>query len=147
MLKLIPMLAMLAAATPALAVDPAPVLQADRDFAAMSAAKGPRAAFMAYLAPSATMVNMGTVQNGTPDRLVGGFPTDPAAFALNWTVSGGAMSDDATLGVTWGTWTRAVGGKAAGVGAYTTVWRKSADGRWQVIQDGGSDRPMGPPPR
>ncbi len=139
MRKLIPILAALAAATPALAADPAPVLAADRAFAAMSASKGPRAAFMAYLAPSATMVNMATVQAGTPNQLVGDFPTSPTAFHLNWQVVGGAMSEDAMLGVTWGMWTREVQGHASGTGAYTTVWHK-ADGRWQVIQDGGSDR-------
>lgn len=65
MSKLIAILAALAAATPALAADPAPILQADREFAAMSVAKGPRVAFAAWLAPSATMINVGSTVRGS----------------------------------------------------------------------------------
>ena len=148
MLKLIPVLAALAAATPALAADPAPVIAADRAFAALSAARGPRAAFAEYLAPTATMVLLGAVDTAPREKLVADFPVDPAAFRLNWTPVGGAMSEDATLGVTWGTFTREVGGRPAGEGAYTSVWRKQADGRWRVIEDTASEKlpPMPPPP-
>ena len=147
MLKLVPVLAALAAASPAFAADPAPVIAADRAFAALSAAKGPRAAFLEYLAPSATMVLVGTVETGARAKLIGDFPADPAAFRLNWTPVGGAMSEDATLGVTWGTFTREFGGRRAGEGAYTTVWRKQADGGWKVIEDTGSEKlPTSPPP-
>ncbi len=141
MRKLITILGALAAATPALAADPAPVLQADREFAAMSVAKGPRVAFAAWLAPTATMINVGQLASGASTTLVQDFPTDPAAFGLDWTPVGGAMSDDQTLGVTWGTYKRTVGGKLAATGAYSTVWRRSAEGRWQVVEDTGTEKP------
>jgi len=141
MSKLIAILAALAAATPALAADPAPILQADREFAAMSVAKGPRVAFAAWLAPSATMINVGHMTSGTSATLIQDFPPDPAAFGLDWTAVGGAMSDDQSLGVTWGTYRRTVHGKLAATGAYSTVWRKSAEGRWQVIEDTGTEQP------
>jgi len=51
------------------------------------------------------------------------------------------MSDDQSLGVTWGTYRRTVHGKLAATGAYSTVWRKSAEGRWQVIEDTGTEQP------
>ncbi len=135
------MLAALAIATPALAADPAPILQADREFAAMSAAKGPRVAFEAWLAPTATMINVGQMMSGASATLIQDFPTDPAVFGLSWTPVGGAMSDDRTLGVTWGTYKRTVSGKLAATGAYSTVWRKFADGHWQVIEDSGTEKP------
>jgi len=141
MSRLIAILGALAAATPALAADPAPILQADREFAAMSVAKGPRAAFAAWLAPSATMINVGTLQSGTGATLIQDFPADPAAFGLDWTPVGGAISDDQSLGVTWGTYKRTVRGKLAAAGAYSTVWRKSAQGRWQVIEDSATEQP------
>ncbi len=145
MLKLIPVLVALAAASPALAADPAPVLKADREFAAMSAKQGMKAAFIAYAAPEITFANVGTIIAGPSAAQLADFPTDNAAFALDWTVVGGAMSDDGTLGATWGTFRRTLHGKLASEGAYTTVWRKTADGRWQFVQDGGSDK--APPPR
>lgn len=99
MRRLIPVLAALASASPALAADPAPILKADRDFAATSIAKGPRAAFAEWFAPSATMINVGQLASGSSAKLLQDFPVDAAAFGLDWTPVGGVMSDDQTLGV------------------------------------------------
>lgn len=140
-LKIMPLFATLAAATPALAADPAPILKADREFAAMSVAKGPRIAFQTWLAPNATMINVGQLQSGTSATLVQDFPSDPRDFGLDWIPLGGAMSDDQTLGVTWGTYKRTVYGKLAATGAYSTVWRKSINGKWQVIEDSATETP------
>lgn len=141
MFKIMPLLAALAVATPALAADPAPILKADREFAAMSVAKGPRIAFQVWLAPTATMINVGQLQSGTSVTLIHDFPKDPDAFGLDWVPLGGAMSDDQTLGVTWGTFRRSVSGKLAATGAYSTVWRKSINGQWQVIEDCATETP------
>ena len=54
-----------------------------------------------------------------------------------------AVSDDGTLGYTWGkyTFTPATGpdGKqeASTSGLYFTVWKRQADGSWKFVYDGG----------
>ena len=49
------------------------------------------------------------------------------------------------LGYTVGNWERRLKAKDGRVvvqhGQYLTVWKKQADGRWQVIFDGGSEAP------
>ena len=134
-------------AVPALAApNPAPVLEADLAFAALSRAQGPRAAFDAYLAPDAVAISEGRLLDGKAPFLAE-FEAAPAGFALDWTPKGGAISDDGTLGTTWGEWTRSVPAKdgtlAKTHGVYFTAWRKQRDGRWLAIADGGSPRSEG----
>lgn len=134
----------LAAAKPAPPPDPAPVLAADRAFAELARVKGPRVAFARTLAEETVFVNEGEVVAGRRRRFVAMFPRDPAALRLRWKPVGGAIAADGTLGVTWGTWERRTAGAAVSRGAYTTVWRKAADGRWRIILDGGSAKPARP---
>lgn len=135
MSKLIAILGALAAASPALAADPAPVIAADRAMASISASKGVHAALRAYLAPDAAVVSGGEVTSGPVEKLLATYPEGK----LRWTPLGGAMSEDATLGVTWGTWTTDLPNGGHVDGAYNTAWRKTG-GQWRVILDGGSPK-------
>lgn len=58
------------------------VLAADRAFAAMPVSKGHRAAFLAYFAPSAQVVNQGMIDTGSPEHFAAIFCADPAAMRL-----------------------------------------------------------------
>ena len=138
------LLAAALAAAPALAApNPAPVIAADRAFSAMAKAEGPTKAFDAYLVDDVVGVAGGYVFGGKSEFL-GEFTSAPPGFVLEWGPTGGAISDDGTLGSTWGDWTRrrpgADGKFTTTQGSYFTVWRKAAGGRWQVIVDGGSTR-------
>lgn len=136
-------------AAPAFAApDPKPVMDADRAFAAMAKTAGPLKAFDTYLADD--VVGMGggrvsAVKAATLDE----FRSLPAGFEIDWAPVGGAISDDGTLGATWGEWTRRRPGPDGTVttlqGAYYTVWRKQPDGRWRAIVNGGTLRPQPKP--
>jgi ketosteroid isomerase-like protein len=131
-------------ASPVLAApDPTPVLEADRAFAALARAQGPTKAFDTYLADDVTGVAGGYVFTGKGEFLEE-FQTAPEGFAIDWSPTGGAISEDGKMGSTWGEWTRSYPTKDGGFtktrGAYFTLWRKQPDGRWLVVVDGGSAR-------
>jgi hypothetical protein len=117
-------LAAAAAATPAPSHTDA-VAAAERAFARRAQAEGQWKAFRATAAPDALMF--------VPDVKLASAAlanaTEPAVPVMWWpgTV---AASCDGTLGFSTGPWVRAA---SAGVGTYTTIWRKMADGyRWRM---------------
>lgn len=61
---------------------------------------------------------------------------------LTWKPLRARLSDDGSLGYTFGEWsmTRAGGGgsQLVGTGRYATVWRKGTDGVWRVVLDFGN---------
>jgi uncharacterized protein (TIGR02246 family) len=63
--------------------------------------------------------------------------------SLRWAPDHAEVSNDGTLGYTWGRWTMTVhdttGAREAGVGRYLTVWRKQRDGRWLAEADIGTE--------
>lgn len=118
-------------ATPAAAqVDPAPVVAAERAFAADGLALGVRDSFLKHSAPGAIVFqpDLAKVHDTFPK-----LPDDKGGPPLVWWPlwAGIALSGD--LGFTTGPYT--VGGKPGGY--YFTVWRKQADGGWKWIYDGG----------
>lgn len=115
---------------PAQAADPAPVVAAERAFAADGARNGVRASFLRWSAPDAIVfapepVNAQAFYATRPDR--------PGVLTWRPTYAGLAQSGD--LGFTTGPY--AMNGKPGG--HYFTVWARQPDGGWKWIYDGGVD--------
>jgi ketosteroid isomerase-like protein len=127
------MAAYLIAATPP--ADPAPVVAAERAFAADGLAMGVKASFLRHSAPEAVVFRPDPVnahaflrsrpdpQPGAPRRMLQWWPT--------W--AGIAASGD--LGFTTGP----VAVDGARGGHYFTVWKRRADGAWKWVYDGGAE--------
>ena len=124
---------------------PAPVIAAERAFAADGLELGIKGAFLKHMAPEAIIFAPGPVSarefyDKRPDR-----KGPPLVWWPLW--AGIARSGD--LGFTTGPYT--FDGKAAGY--YFTVWKRQADGGWKWAYDGGTDSlavdapPAGTPPR
>jgi len=131
-----------AGAAPRLTQDAAAlaVQQADRDFAAMSAARTPRDAFVAFVAP--TGVVMGGPDYGAAEI---GRAFEGGSGTLEWApiASGAAASGD--LGYTIGYAVRrgpdAGGTVHTGYSKYLTIWQRQPGGKWLFVADGGTSRP------
>ena len=113
-----------AAAAPALSHTDA-VIAAERAFARRAQTEGQWKAFRATAAPDALMF--------VPDVKLASAAlanaTEPSVPVMWWPATV-AASCDGTLGFSTGPWVRAA---SAGVGTYTTIWRKTADGyRWRL---------------
>lgn len=120
---------LLAAALPAwAAVDPAPVVAAERAFAADGLALGVRDSFLKHSAPE------GIVLTPDPTLAKAAFEKPaPKGPDLVWWPLWAGIARSADLGFTTGPYT--LGGKPAAW--YFTVWAKQPDGSWKWLFDGG----------
>ena len=111
---------------PVVAASPADAIaSAERAFARRAQNEGQWKAFRAFATPDAlmfvpTVKPVAQILAGAPEPLV----------PVMWWPGTIAPSCDGTLGVSTGPWVRAASG---GIGTFTTVWRKTANGyRWQL---------------
>ena len=127
--------AVLLAADPALAqsADAAPIVAAERAFAADAPVLGLTASFNKWAVPDAVMIGGGQVQT-----VWDVFPPDvprPADEALlEWWPNFAGISRSGDLGFTTGG--VAINGQRTG--HYFTIWKKQPDGSWRWVYDGGS---------
>lgn len=145
-------LVLVAAAAVAPAVDAAPVddvLAADRAFAALARARGPRAAFTEYADPQAIMFRAGVGPVKGIDAIRRVFEDPPAATPV-WEPEAAEVAASGDLAYSWGpfTWTPVPDGPLAGkpplTGYYVSIWKKQPDGRWKWVVDLGVPAPVKP---
>ncbi|QJE73865.1 nuclear transport factor 2 family protein [Aerophototrophica crusticola] len=128
----------LSAITSAAADHPAKaVMDADRAFAVKAKEVGLAKAFQMFAADKVVMFSTATPEM-TPEQVAALFPP---GFDIDWAPEGGAISDDGTLGYTWGKArysAKKPGGTVTDLGPtrYVTIWRKQKDGSWKFIGDG-----------
>ncbi len=136
---------LLASAVPAWAGDAAVLLDLDREFSALSASDGARAAFAAYLAPDAVTVNNGTPVVHGLEAVLAGFDGWSEGTELLWRPVAADIAASGDLGFTRGDWTARVPGEDGAVsestGRYLSIWKRQADGAWKVILDFGNSSP------
>lgn len=123
-------------------VTPAPVVAAERAFAADGAALGFKLSFLKHSAPHAIVIQPGPVNaweslRAAPD----GRPDDPK---LEWWPTWAGVSASGDLGFTTGPYS--IAGRRRG--HYFTVWERQQDGQWKWVFDGGvgSDPTASPGP-
>lgn len=121
-------------------------VQADRDFAAMSKAQGPKAAFLQYMHPTdSAFFQPGVVVTGA-EAIAGGFDASPPDFGIDWTPDGGHGSASGDLAVTTGRYTIHVSGQPIEQGRYVTVWRQDEAGALKAVMDLGVPDPAAQAP-
>ena len=119
------------------------MMQADRDFARATAARGVEG-WVAYFEPNGSQVNGGTVTTGLAAIRALMTPTlSDTTVRLKWEPTDAVVTERGRLGSTVGRWQLvrrdSTGAeKVASTGSYLTVWRKQADGSWKVVTDVGS---------
>lgn len=119
------------------------LIAAENAFATMGAEKGVRASFLANFADD------GLLFTPAPVRLretwsARPLPADPLAQRLQWRPAAAAVARSGELGFTTGPFASSVadGSRPPSYGIFTSVWRKDAGGRWQVIIDVGVSTPV-----
>lgn len=153
--------AALLAASPALAQtqvpDAAPIVAAERAFAADAPVMGLTASFNKWAVPDAVMIAGGEVRT-VRDVFPPDVPRPADEVQLEWWPNFAGIARSGDLGFTTGG--VAVNGRRTG--HYFTVWKRQADGAWKWVYDGGSGAdaadvpgpdsepvilPVAPPPR
>lgn len=120
-------------APPAMAQDAAPVVAAERAFAADGLAMGVDKSFFKWSTPDAILIGGGQVLNAH-EAYPGTSDPDPAAPTLVWWPNWAGIAKSGDMGFTTGGVER--GGQRRG--HYFTIWTRQADGSWKWVYDGGS---------
>lgn len=125
----------LLAAGPVLAQSPdvAPVVAAERAFAADAPVMGLTASFNKWSLPDAVMIGGGQVQT-VRDVFPPDVPRPADEIRLEWWPNFAGISRSGDMGFTTGG--VAVNGRRTG--HYFTIWSKQSDGSWRWVYDGGS---------
>jgi ketosteroid isomerase-like protein len=121
------------ASAPDKLVTPAPVVAAERAFAADGAKRGWAAAFRSYAAPEAIMLNPDPINAHESLAKVQG----DGETTLDWRPAYAGISRSGDFGFTTGPFL--IRGRESVVGHYFTVWRLQSDGSWKWIFDAGTD--------
>ena len=119
------------AAAPAPAADPAPVIAAERAFAARAGEVGLKQSFLENLADDAVVF----APEPTSAKAVYQSRPDGKGPSLAWWPAFAGIAASGDLGFTTGPYE--VNGKRAG--HYFTVWKRQPDGAWKWVYDGGAD--------
>jgi ketosteroid isomerase-like protein len=116
------------------------LLQADRDFSAMSVKEGMFRAFLYYIAEDGVILRDNSFpakgKKTLSERFAGKSDT---SFVLSWDPLYEKISESGELGYTYGI--HSTIDKATGQitkGTYITVWLKQADGSWKFVLDTGT---------
>lgn len=118
------------------------LLQADAEFARDVAARGTEAWAATFAEDGAMLIaNAPLVRGREKIRALMADLGDPRTgrpeLIIRWRPLGAQVSDDGTLGWTYGN-SVLISGRGEQLGKYLTVWRKQADGTWKVQADQGS---------
>jgi hypothetical protein len=129
--------AVLLATCPALAQtrtpDAAPIVAAERAFAADAPALGLTASFNKWAVPDAVMIAGGQVQT-VRDLFPPEVPRPADEVRLEWWPNFAGISRSGDLGFTTG----GVATNGRRTGHYFTIWMKQSDGSWRWVYDGGT---------
>jgi ketosteroid isomerase-like protein len=146
MKRLVPLFALvLAACAPSVDVEKEKerIMQADRDFAALSVQSGAAEAFKHYAQEDAYLLPPNEEPVRGRDKIVQGFVEFDKKFILNWEPQASEVAASGDLAYSWGTstGTSRETQQPAFRGKYLTVWKKDADGNWKFIADLGNQSP------
>jgi ketosteroid isomerase-like protein len=134
-------------AEPDPAAETAALLQADREFAQMSRARGAAEAFAHYLADDA--LSLPAAADPVIGRDLIRQRLADTGGTLTWEPQAAAVSRAGDFGYTWGLYESATatpgGPPKITRGKYANVWRQGPDGRWRVVLDIGNVRPPATP--
>jgi ketosteroid isomerase-like protein len=121
------------ASTPSTGVPAAPVIAAERAFAADGARRGWAAAFRTYAAPEAITLSPDPVDAHEHLAKVEG----DGETTLDWRPAYAGIARSGDFGFTTGPFL--IRGRDGVLGHYFTVWQLQSDGQWKWIFDAGTD--------
>lgn len=118
--------------------DPSELMRADSTFAALSVARGARAAFISYATADAISFGGGPSLNQGREAIGAAFDGFPSGAVLAWWPVAAVIAESGDLGCTVG---EAAIASLNQYSKYLTIWKRQRDGRWKFVADGGNARP------
>ena len=120
--------------------NPDVLLQADRDFSAMSEKEGMFKAFLTFIADDGVILRDNAYPSKGKNTLREYYAgKSDTSFVLTWEPVYGDISTGSDLGYTYGIYTlRVKATEELSKGTYVSVWKKQSDGSWKFVLDSGT---------
>jgi len=117
------------------------VIQADKDFSALSQQQGMKKAFLTYMDSNAVMLSANHMPTVGDELLKHYSQVNDSSFVLTWEPLNGSIAKSGDLGYTYGVYTLKSknGDTTAHQGTYTTIWKRQNNGTWKFVLDTGNE--------
>lgn len=116
------------------------MLQADRDFSAMSAKVGMKNAFLEYIDSNGVLLRPGTVPIAGADAVDYLIAQNDTGYTMTWQVKDAMVAQSGEMGYTFGTYQLKPKDRDTLLqGTYVNIWKKQADGKWKFVLDSGNE--------
>ncbi len=110
------------------------LLKVDKEFAATSAAKGMKNAYLEYIDSNGVLLRPNSLPIISAEAVDYIISLKDTGFVIEWKPSNAVVARSLELGYTYGVYKIVV--PASGniiYGTYITVWKKQADGNWKFV--------------
>jgi len=116
------------------------LLQADREFSAMSAKEGMKNAFLEFIDSNGVLLRPGTVPIAGADAVDYLIAQNDTGYTMTWQATDGMVALSGEMGYTYGTYQlRPKGRDTVLQGTYVNIWKKQSDGKWKFVLDSGNE--------
>jgi ketosteroid isomerase-like protein len=115
------------------------MMNADREFSAMSEKKGMKAAFIEYLDSNGVLLRPNRLPIAGADAVDFLIQQSDSDYTLTWEPKNGYVAKSGELGYTYGIYALRPSVKDTIIyGTYVSIWKKEKDGTWKYVLDTGN---------
>lgn len=116
------------------------MMDADREFSAMSEAKGLRNAFIEFIDSNGVLLRPGTFPLSGGDAMSFISQSSDSAFIMKWEPKTAVIAASGELGYTYGIYAITQETKDSVIyGSYVTIWKRQPNGKWKFILQSGNE--------
>ncbi len=116
------------------------LLETDRTFSNLSAAKGYKAAFLDYIDSNGVLLRPDMAPIIGADAIDYLSQQSDDSFTMTWDPRGGSVARSGDMGYTYGLYSIKPNAQDTVIyGTYVNVWKKQADGTWKFVLDSGNE--------
>ena len=116
------------------------LLEADRSFSQMSAAKGMKNAFLEYIDSNGVLLKPNTTPIAGASAIDYLIQQNDTGYTLTWQPHEGFVAESGELGYTYGIYSlKASNADTVMYGTYVSIWKKQQDGKWKFVLDSGNE--------
>lgn len=116
------------------------MMDTDREFSAMSEARGLRNAFIEFIDSNGVLLRPGTVPLSGGDAMSFISQSNDTAFIMKWEPKSAAIAASGELGYTYGIYAITHQTKDSVIyGSYVTIWKRQPNGKWKFILQSGNE--------
>ncbi|HRD58733.1 MAG TPA: hypothetical protein PK504_11820 [Ferruginibacter sp.] len=116
------------------------LLQADKNFSAMSVDKGMKTAFIEFIDSNGVLLRANHLPIAGADAIDFLLAQNDSGYTMNWRPENAFVSASADLGYTYGVYAiHPATIDTVLYGTYVSIWKKQQNGQWKFVLDSGNE--------